>query len=282
LCFIIFSIFTIKTFASTEQSIVIAKFGSHGKIVFQIQKYLYQLEYIKSKNIDGAYGKITTEAVKSFQLEHILPVTGIVDNKTWQQLNLAIRDEFFDYTVIEGDSLFSIAQKYNLSMPALMVYNKLNENSVIYMGEVLKIPQNILYLNRFVSRGRIVNIPAIPWSIVNKLWKVGEVAVITDYETGKSFQVRRLGGWEHTDVTLLTKNDSIILYSLNKTWTWARRGVIVTIHRQKIAASINCYPHKKQQMICVHFASSRIHQNNSIDKIHQEKINEVEMDEKGE
>jgi LysM repeat protein len=269
----------ISTTSATDNTTIIAKYGSRGKIVREIQTNLYTLEYLKKSQIDGCYGKITTEAVKSFQLEHLLEVTGIVDTETYNQLKEAIMDDYFDYVVLPEDNLYTIAFKYNLSVSALMVYNKLNEDSLLIPGDVLRIPTDRIYLNKGITnRGTIAKIQAVPWSIVNKLWKVGEVAIVTDYLTGKSFRVKRIGGRLHIDVRLMTKNDIEILYSLNNSFTWKRRGVIVTIHGQKIAGSINEMPHGLQNMICVHFAGSRIHLNNMVDEEHLNAIETVEED----
>jgi LysM repeat protein len=272
-----------------NQNQIIAKYGSRGKIVEQIQTYLYKLNYLKKSQIDRCYGKITREAVKSFQLEHSLEETGIVDSKTYELLKESTNNQnFFEYIIQKDDTLTSISLKYNVSIPALMIYNNLSEDSILQIDDVLKIPTNIMYLSKTVNRGRIAVIQAIPWSIVNQLWKVGEVAMITDYLTQKSFYVKRLGGNLHADIEPITVKDTKILYSLNGTWTWDRRAVIITIHRQRIAASINVMPHSVQRIynngfnghLCCHVIGSRTHQSQNVDNEHLEKIKEVEIDAK--
>lgn len=50
------------------------------------------------------------------------------------------RDALDEYTVQSGDTLGNIAQKYGISLEALMQANGLNESSVLMVGTVLKIP----------------------------------------------------------------------------------------------------------------------------------------------
>lgn len=62
--------------------------------VRNLQKYLRQLAYFHPEiplvPIDGIYGSETQYAVREFQKEYDLPVTGVVDSKTWD----AIYDEY--------------------------------------------------------------------------------------------------------------------------------------------------------------------------------------------
>lgn len=45
-----------------------------------------------------------------------------------------------EYTVMPGESLFSIAQKFNLSMQEIIDINKLSEPDKLNAGDVLKLP----------------------------------------------------------------------------------------------------------------------------------------------
>lgn len=51
-----------------------------------IQFRLYRLGYLKSTDIDGLYGPITTSAMKKFQADQKLPVTGKADAKSKSRL----------------------------------------------------------------------------------------------------------------------------------------------------------------------------------------------------
>ena len=70
------------------------KGGTKGNCVKILQSYLWKLGYYQklypdtyySKDVDGIFGERTRNAVITFQKEHGLPMTGIVDKATWQVL----------------------------------------------------------------------------------------------------------------------------------------------------------------------------------------------------
>ena len=48
-----------------------------------------------------------------------------------------------DYTVQKGDTYYSISKKYNISLQELYSANGINENDVLKVGQVLKIPVKV-------------------------------------------------------------------------------------------------------------------------------------------
>ena len=46
------------------------------------------------------------------------------------------------YTVKKGDTLSAIAKKYNVTVEALVASNSIKNKDVIFIGQVLKIPEN--------------------------------------------------------------------------------------------------------------------------------------------
>ena len=63
-----------------------------------------------------------------------------------QQIKLPTNEEQTDYdtyTVMEGDSLYSIANKYNISVSDLIDFNGL-PTTVLTIGEVIRIPRNLV------------------------------------------------------------------------------------------------------------------------------------------
>ncbi|HIZ97418.1 MAG TPA: peptidoglycan-binding protein [Candidatus Janibacter merdipullorum] len=72
---------TVKTtteFSQVKSQVLAA--GARGGAVKALQRVL------PGVSVDGVYGSTTTTAVRSFQRTHDLPVTGIVDGDTWDQL----------------------------------------------------------------------------------------------------------------------------------------------------------------------------------------------------
>lgn len=75
--------FTVFLFwSSTGLAAPILKLNSHGHDVVILQQNLIRLNYSVSK-VSGNYDKETQEAVKAFQKDNKLSVTGIVNRETW-------------------------------------------------------------------------------------------------------------------------------------------------------------------------------------------------------
>lgn len=53
-----------------------------------------------------------------------------------------ILNDYNEYIVVKGDSLYSIAKKYNVSVSELISFNNL-KNSNLYVGQKIKIPKSI-------------------------------------------------------------------------------------------------------------------------------------------
>ena len=64
------------------------KRGSEGELVMQVQDLLSKAG--SKIKVDGVFGIGTYSAVKCFQKNHKLPVTGKIDKKTWDKLNIPI------------------------------------------------------------------------------------------------------------------------------------------------------------------------------------------------
>lgn len=68
--------------SSTGYTAPILKLNSHGHDVVILQQNLMRLSYSVSK-VSGNYDKETQEAVKAFQKDNKLSVTGVVNRETW-------------------------------------------------------------------------------------------------------------------------------------------------------------------------------------------------------
>lgn len=112
--------------------------GSVGTRVTTLQNLLRRLGYY-TYTVDGLFGTRTQAAVRAFQTAYGLPVTGIVDAATAQALGL-YTPSYATYVVQRGDTLFSIAQRYNTTVAALLQANPRTNPNLIYVGERLIIP----------------------------------------------------------------------------------------------------------------------------------------------
>ena len=75
--------------------------------------------------------------------------------------NTPSTDNYVNYTVKPGDSLWKIANQYNTSVDAIKQLNNLSTNTLT-IGQVLRIPSQEDYTSYFVQRGDSL------WSIANR------------------------------------------------------------------------------------------------------------------
>ncbi len=118
---------------------VLLRRGDSGVYVYVLQLALKSLGYDPG-NTGGVFDVKTESAVKLFQSDNDLRVDGIVGPKTWAVLKNGMPVEVILYTVKRGDTLSSIAKKYNTTVAELLELNPRRDPNRIYVGEVLKIP----------------------------------------------------------------------------------------------------------------------------------------------
>jgi peptidoglycan endopeptidase LytE len=71
---------------STSKGAIYLTIGSTGSEVKEVQTKLKQLGYFTYSRITGYYGTMTAEAVKKFQRDVNMKVTGVVDTETYERL----------------------------------------------------------------------------------------------------------------------------------------------------------------------------------------------------
>lgn len=112
--------------------------GDIGPNVELIQSTLKKLEFYNGK-VDGIFGSETKSAVIRFQREAGLVQDGIVGSKTWNALIPYINGYTY-YIIKPGDTLYSIAKKFNTNINFIFVANpNINFNN-LQIGEVIIIP----------------------------------------------------------------------------------------------------------------------------------------------
>jgi len=128
---------------------VLQSIGSTGPNVRIIQAYLNVVGRTH-RNIpplaeDGIFGPLTQASVVAFQRQFGLTPDGIVGPLTWAELmrqyTIALTQPgSFNYTVVSGDTLWRIAQRFNTTVDAIMSLNGLTSD-FLGIGQVLNIPQ---------------------------------------------------------------------------------------------------------------------------------------------
>jgi len=187
------------------------------------------------------------------------------------------------------------------------------KNGLVADGVVGKITRRALLANdkkkvtsnfTLMSNVKHSNIGALDWfSKVQYIWPRGTNAIVTDVNTGKSFNLKRTYGTNHADVEPLTKKDTAIIKDLWNGWSWERRAVVVQVGKSIIAGSMAGMPHagvdsasaekvvsgrscnygRGQNLDSVknngvngvmdlHFKNSRNHNTNKVKKEHQDMV----------
>jgi len=195
------------------------------------------------------------------------------------------------YVVKEEDTIESIAEDYGVSAESIKNENNFNNDTVIQIGQEIKIPegtdQDVEEDTTEASDASGTKGEYLDWfKDVQYIYDKGDKATVTDVETGKSFNVRRLYGRNHADTEPLTPEDTKIMKSIyGGSWSWNRRPIILTIEDdegvlKKIAASMNGMPHGGEDItdngmnghFCIHFRNSRTHSGSRSDPGHQKAV----------
>lgn len=89
--------------------------------------------------IAGAYNISPSELINYNNLSSTILSVGQTLKIPYQDIKEEQTTEYIDYTVKKGDSLYSIARTYGISVNDIMSFNNLN-SSLLNIGQMLKIP----------------------------------------------------------------------------------------------------------------------------------------------
>lgn len=149
---------------------------------------------------------------------------------------------------------------------------------MLSVGQKLKIPVHNIGVKEVVSErhGELMDW----WTEAQYIFTIGKTAKVTDFETWKSFYIKRTIGANHADSETVTTNDSNIARSIWGGFSWTPRAVVLEVDGRKIAASMSLMPHEREYIanngitghFDVYFGNSTRHVNGKADAKHQAQV----------
>ena len=124
--------------------------GDRGMLVTILQTALTSAGFSPGQ-ADGIFGSRTFNAVTAFQRANRITADGIAGRatqdkhcrggpRTWALLKPYLSGELMTYVVRRGDTLSSIARRFNTTVEELLRLNPREDPDLIFVGETLLIP----------------------------------------------------------------------------------------------------------------------------------------------
>ncbi|WP_302328522.1 cell wall-binding repeat-containing protein [Salirhabdus salicampi] len=183
------------------------------------------------------------------------------------------------HTVKSGDNLWNISNHYGIPFNDLLSANNLTQNSSLSIGQQLRIPKVHVPIKPVVSQkhGELLDW----WTEARYVFSTGKIATITDFHTGRTFQVKHTMGGNHADSEPLTAQDAQVMKEIwGGDYSWTPRAIIVEVDGRKLAAAMHSYPHGDQLItdnqynghFCIHFLNSTRHKDGLVQDSMQQQI----------
>ncbi len=163
--------------------------------------------------------------------DNVIPVDTSLDTLAYQ-----------DYTVQKGDYIWALSQKFGVPDKELMTANGFSSSTVININQVIRIPVHVI---------AVKNVPGSDFGEVldwfsqgQYVFTTGKTGRLIDPVTGKSFNIKRTIGANHSDTETLTEEDSKVMKELfGGTWNWGRKQFILEVDGRRLAVSAAGMPH---------------------------------------
>jgi len=186
------------------------------------------------------------------------------------------------HRVQSGENLYTIAAGYGTTENAIYQTNSLHSD-ILMPGQPLFIPKG--------REAAAVEGPVgikkdgmgefLPWEWARWIYNPGAYATVIDWQTGKRFQVKYMGGSNHADSEPLTAQDTAVMAALYPNgWSWATRPILLQVGSRVLAASMAGMPHSIDTVpnnnfgghFDLYFYNSRSHNTNKIQPNHQANV----------
>lgn len=237
---------------SNARTDITLKIGSTGEQVMIMTARLKELGYLTGSKTD-VYSSSVAEAVRWFQNSNGLDTDGVAGPLTLKKL--------YSDNVIDASGSMTGNDDKPVKVDGTPVKPSLSAvKSVDFFSSA-----GDKYFNRKTGA-----------------FRDGAYATVTDVATGISYRVKRVGGYNHTDVEPATAFDTWQMYRIyGEEWAWTRHAVLVTLSDgTTLAGSANGMPHGESHIsgnnmnghTCIHFLNSRTHGTDKVDAAHQSAI----------
>lgn len=180
-----------------------------GLIISTLSAYSFE----KKTSIEGNVAAINTAQSKPIEVERLATISkAIAENKT--------------------DAEKTEQEKTNNSQ----VKTSQNKTTTTKTSTKAKTSSNSL---KPVTKGEVLDW----WKSARYVFRIGDVAQVTDIKTGKTFKIKRTMGTNHADCEALTSKDTQIIKSIWKGFSWDVRPVIISVRGKNLIASMSAMPH---------------------------------------
>lgn len=187
---------------------------------------------------------------------------------------------YLTHKVVSGDNSWNLSIKYGIPMTELLSTNGFTESTILNIGQSVKIPVHTIPVKP--TPGPQYGERLDWWTEAQYVFPINKTAKVTDFVTGRSFNIKRATGAFHADCEPLTANDAAIMKQIwGGEYSWTTRAVLVEVNGRKIAGSVASMPHDVKSIpdnnfpghFDLHFLNSTRHKDNLVDPLHQAQIN---------
>jgi peptidoglycan hydrolase-like protein with peptidoglycan-binding domain len=252
------------------------KYGDSGEDVEKLQRAL-QLKKCYTGVVDGKFGNMTRDALKTYQKNNGLSVTGKTNYETIKKLFGKVSET----SAKDDPKMKGISSIGQIQVPNTSRKNNSGKH-VTALQQALKLKGYYKYqidgkygdqteqaVKDFQKRSGLHVDGTAGNATIKKLFgknaanytiktenldwfkggssKIpkGGIFSVKDIGSGKVFTAKRWSGYNHLDAEPVNaKQTAIFKEAVGGSWTWDRRPVLVKYNGHVYAASINCMPHE--------------------------------------
>lgn len=252
-----------------------SKMGDKGEHVEKLQRAL-QLQKCYTDVVDGSFGKLTQDALKTYQKKYNLTVTGEYDYKT----SMKLFGKVAETSAANDPQMSGISKISQIKTPKTTAKGDRGLH-VKSLQQALKLKgfykaaidssygdKTIDAVTSFQKRNRLTADGIAGNSTIKKLFgqdaanytietekldwfkdgiftiPKGATFSVKDVATGKTFSAVRWSGANHLDAEPASASDTkAVKEAFGGDWSWARRSILVKYGGHVYAASMNGMPH---------------------------------------